>query len=420
MSAPRHDVVEHRSPGLVLREHRLEVPLDHADPAGEPRRLEVFAREVADPDGLDRPYLVYLQGGPGHEAPVPTRHPSSPVWLDRALQDFRVLLLDQRGTGRSTPVGDLAGLAPHEQAAYLTHFRADAIVADCELLREALGSGPWSVLGQSFGGFCALRYLSAAPHGLREALFTGGVPPIGSPVDEIYAITHGRAIERSRRHYARYPEDRARVRELLRRADAGELTTLGGDRIGPGRVRQLGIALGMSDGSEQLHGLLELDPASPAFRRDAELALDFARTPLYAIVHEACYADGGSTRWSAERTAPVAAWEQEPELLCAEHVFPWMFEDIAALAPLRTAADLLSDHEWPRLYDEDALAANEVPAAAAIDANDLYVDSRLSLDTVARVPGLRPWLTDELEHNGLRVDGARVLSRLLDLTRGRA
>ena len=84
------------TPGLVLTEHEFQVPLDHAIPGGE--QITVFAREVADPQGRDRPYLVFFQGGPGHEAPRPTRGPTSPSWLDRALSEFRVLMLDQRGT----------------------------------------------------------------------------------------------------------------------------------------------------------------------------------------------------------------------------------------------------------------------------------------------------------------------------------
>ena len=76
----------------------------------------MFAREVADSDGRDRPMLVFLQGGPGSEAPRPTRYPSSPGWLDRALHEFRVLMLDQRGTGRSSPIGALPGLTGPEQA----------------------------------------------------------------------------------------------------------------------------------------------------------------------------------------------------------------------------------------------------------------------------------------------------------------
>jgi pimeloyl-ACP methyl ester carboxylesterase len=408
-----------RIPGLVLVEHEFSVPLDHEAPDGD--RITVFAREVADPDGRDRPFLVFFQGGPGYEAPRPSRVPPSPGWLDRALKEFRVLMLDERGTGRSTPLGAaaLAGLDPSAQADHLAHFRADAIVRDAEWIRRELGVERWSVLGQSFGGLCVVAYLSLAPEGLREALITGGVPPLGPRVDDVYRATWARTLERNRRYYARYPDDRARVLALHERIAAEDLRLPGGDRLTSRRLRQAGLALGMSDGAETLHYLLELDPAAPAFGHDLEAILDFPRDPLYALVHEACWADGGATRWSAQRTMPDAYAEQ-PELFTGEHVFPWMFEDYGALAPLREAAEHLAKREWPRLYDPAVLEANEVPAAAAIYAEDMYVERALSEETAQRIRGLRPWLTSEYDHNGLRVDGERVLGRLLDLARGRA
>src|SRR6187431_2627135 len=147
-------------PGAVLTEREHGVPLVHGSP--QRGRISVFTREVAAPDGCDRPYLVYLQGGPGFEAARPTSPPSG--WLARALADFRVLLLDQRGTGRSTPVGSVVpGATAADQAEYLTHFRADSIVRDLELIRAELGAERWSLLGQSFGGFTSLTYLSLAP-----------------------------------------------------------------------------------------------------------------------------------------------------------------------------------------------------------------------------------------------------------------
>jgi pimeloyl-ACP methyl ester carboxylesterase len=402
--------------GLVTVEHELEVPLDHARPDGD--RITVFAREVADPEGLDRPFLVFLQGGPGSEAPRPTRNPTSPTWLDRALRDFRVLMVDQRGTGRSTPVGPLAG-TPAEQAGYLAHFRADAIVADCELLRAALDVDRWTVLGQSFGGFCALRYLSAAPQGLREVLFTGGVPPVGRHPDEVYGTTYATMRERNRRFHAAYPHDRDRLAALLGAADAGELRLADGTPMTARWLRQVGNLLGMSDGAAKLHHLLELDPRSPAFAHDLADALPFGgRNPLYAVVHESCYADGHSTRWSAERMMPED-FREDPTLLTGEHVFSWNFDDDPALRPYRDAAHLLADHEWPRLYDPDALAACEVPAAAAVYAEDPYVDRAFSEETAALVPTMRTWVTNEYEHNGLRADGERVLDRLLAMVRGR-
>jgi len=39
---------------------------------------------------------------------------------------------------------------------------------------------------------------------------------------------------------------------------------------------------------------------------------------------------------------------------------------------------------------------------------------------VAAIRGLRPWITNEFVHNGLRADGERVLGRLIDMARGRA
>jgi pimeloyl-ACP methyl ester carboxylesterase len=404
------------TPGLRLVEHEVSVPLDHAQAGGE--RITVFAREVADLDGLDRPLLLFLQGGPGYEAARPTRNPSAPGWLERALQDYRVLMLDQRGTGRSSPIGALAGLDPADQARRLTHFRADSIVRDAELVRRELGVDRWSVLGQSFGGFCVVSYLSLAPEGLTEAFITGGLPPRGERIDDVYRATYARTLAASRHHYERYPGERARVRALHDCLAAGDLRLAGGDRLTPRRLRQLGALLGMSAGSERLHYILELPADSPAFRHDVDAALGFARNPLYAILHEASWADGGATRWSAQRMLP-AAYDDEPELFTGEHVYPWMFDEYGALTPLRDAAQLLADHAWPRLYDEARLAANDVPVAAAIYAEDMYVERRYSEQTAAQIRGLRPWLTNEFRHHGLRIDADRVLGRLIELVRGR-
>ena len=402
--------------GLAITEHEFSIPVDHADAEGA--RITVFAREVSDPEGKDRPYLVFFQGGPGMEAPRPTRHPSTPSWLDRALRDFRVLMLDQRGTGRSTPVGSLSGLTPPQQAEYLKHFRADSIVRDAEWIRRELGVDRWSVLGQSFGGFCVTTYLSIAPGGLREALITGGLPPVGCPTDEVYAATYRRVLDRNRRYYERYPEDRARVIKLRERLDSEDVRLPSGDRLTGRRFRQLGSMLGMSDGAEHLHYLLELEPDSPAFLHDVESASPFSRNPLYATIHEASYADGCATRWSAERLLPREY--EAPELFTGEHVYPWMFEDLSALSALKEAADMLAEFEWPKLYEADALARNDVPVAAAIYVDDIYVERRFSEETAALVRGLRPWVTNEYEHNGLRADGERVLDHLLELARSRA
>ncbi len=91
----------HRLPGVVLTDHEFAVPLDYTRPHGE--KMSVFGREVVavGKEKSDLPWLVFFQGGPGIEAPRPE---DKSGWLKRALQEYRVLLLDQRGTGRSTPV----------------------------------------------------------------------------------------------------------------------------------------------------------------------------------------------------------------------------------------------------------------------------------------------------------------------------
>ena len=223
-----------------------------------------------------------------------------------------MLMLDQRGTGRSTPVGALPGLTPAEQAEYLTHFRADSIVRDAELIRAELGVDRWSILGQSFGGFCAMSYLSLAPEGLREAFITGGLAPVGRHPDEIYRATYDRIVDRCERYYERYPEDRARVVALLERLDAEDVRLPNGDRLTARRFRQVGHALGMSDGAAHVHALLELPADSPGFLHDAQDFVGFERNPIYAILHESSYADGVATRWSAERVHAARVREHGP------------------------------------------------------------------------------------------------------------
>lgn len=399
--------------GVVVTEHEIEVPLDHARSDGA--RVPLFARELAAPDGADRPYLVYLQGGPGGESPRPTfgRAPgsTSPAWIDRALRHFRVLLLDDRGTGRSAPLGGLAAMTPADQAEHLSHFRADAIVADCEALRAHLGVERWSLLGQSFGGFCTFSYLSVAPHALASAYVTGGVPPVGRGPAEVYASTYPSMERRSHAFYERYPADRDRMLRLLDLAADDALLLPDGSSVTPTRLRSVGTVLGMSYGAETLHHLLERQPTSPEFRHALQEASAFSGSaPLYALLQEACCADGGVTDWAASRCLPPSY--DDPTLFFGEHAFPSTFADTATLAPYAEAAELLAQREWPRLYDETVLAGNDVPVACAVYAGDPYVDQVLSAETVARVPHVSAWVTDEHDHDGLRTSGAEVLDRL--------
>ena len=85
---------------------------------------------------------------------------------------------------------------------------------DAELIRRELTDEPWSVLGQSFGGMCAVTYLSFAPHGLREAFITGGLPGLTVTADDIYRRTYRTVAAKNAAHYERYPGDVDQARRV--------------------------------------------------------------------------------------------------------------------------------------------------------------------------------------------------------------
>jgi pimeloyl-ACP methyl ester carboxylesterase len=426
----------YRQPGVVLTDRRFTVPLDHDDPAGE--TIELYAREVVGSDKAHQnlPWLAYLQGGPGFGA---NRFVGRQAWLDRALKEFRVLLLDQRGTGHSTPATrqtlPLRG-GPAGQADYLTHFRADSIVRDCEAVRaEVTGGAPWTVLGQSFGGFCAVHYLSSAPEGLTAAVIAGGLPSLDAHADDVYRAAYPRIERKVAAHYARYPQDVDRARRIADHLLAHDVTLPNGYRLTAEAFQSLGIVLGGSEGSHRLHYLLEHafvrtpqgTALSDAFQDEVQGQLSYAGHPLYALVHESVYAqDERPTAWSAERVraeypqfdAAKTLAGDGPLLFTGETIHPWMFDSDPALRPLRETAELLATRtDWTPLYDPARLAANEVPVAAAVYHDDMYVDATHSLETARAIRGLRTWVTDEFEHDGVRAGGPRVLDRLLALTR---
>jgi pimeloyl-ACP methyl ester carboxylesterase len=419
----------HRLPGLVVTEHEWRVPLDHAVPDGE--QVTVYAREVVAPRKRDRdlPWLLYLAGGPGGRAPRPVGRSG---WLGLALAGHRVLLLDQRGTGRSTPQTrqTLAGVGPPAaQAERLRHFRADSIVRDAELVRrDLLSDRPWSVLGQSYGGFVATTYLSHAPEGLEKVLVTGGLPPLDGTADDVYRATFGRVRERWGRLVDRYPLDSARLDRIADHLEATDVRLPSGDPLTVPRLQQLGFTLGYADGLERLHYLLETAWAragelSDEFLVEVEAATSYATRPLHAVLHESIYCSGTASRWAAQRVRdglPELSPKARPLLPTGEMVFPWMFEVDRTLVPLREAAEILAAYDgWPALYDTERLAANTVPVAAAVFHDDMYVETAYSLDTARRIGNLRCWVTNEFGHDGLRTD-ARVLERLLDLVDGEA
>ncbi|GAA4728100.1 alpha/beta fold hydrolase [Phytohabitans rumicis] len=410
-------------PGLRFASHTVHVPLDHRRPGED--TIEVFARSVvaADRAGDDLPWLLYLEGGPGGKAPRPLR---AEGWLAHAVKSHRVLLLDQRGTGRSTPITarTARGMAAEDLAAYLKLFRADSIVADAEVLRERVAGGAtWDTLGQSYGGFVTMTYLSVAPEGLRTCYITGGLPGLTATADEVYARTYPRVAAKNAEFYRAFPQDAVAVRRMADHLSGTDVRLPDGDRLTVGRLRLLGNLFGMSYGYAQVHWLLDEawhgTELSDAFRYEVMRLTGHVDQPLFAL-QEFTYGQGGApSAWAAARALnhhPDFAPDADPLLFTGEMMYPWMFEQIAALKPFAAAADILAGaSDWPALYDRTRLAVNEVPVCAAVYADDMYVDAGLSLQTAASVGNVRTWVTNEHEHDGLRTSGEGVLSHLMGM-----
>jgi len=101
----------------------------------------LYWEQSGHPDGVP---VLFLHGGPGAGASPTHRRFFDPTF-------YRIIILDQRGAGRSTPLGDLRNNdIPH-------------LVSDLEALRDHLGIDRWMVFGGSWGSTLSIAYAEAYP-----------------------------------------------------------------------------------------------------------------------------------------------------------------------------------------------------------------------------------------------------------------
>jgi hypothetical protein len=157
--------------------------------------------------------------------------------------------------------------------------------------------------------------------------------------------------------------------------------------------------------------------------RGFENSLSFDTNPIFAILHEAIYCEGGASNWAAARVRSefpqFEIFQESPVLFTGEMIYPWMFDEIKALQPMKPAAEILATtDDWPDLYNPQVLQQNQVPVVAAVYYNDMYVDRRLSENSAALIRGIKLWVTNEHEHSALRIHGQDVFNRLYDMLQG--
>ncbi|KAE8354665.1 Alpha/Beta hydrolase protein [Aspergillus coremiiformis] len=441
MAAKLVDKKLYNVPGkLRIGELLFDVPINYSRP--NDGNLRLFARSVrrlggpfeTSNDDKQLPWLVYLQGGPGYGC----RPPQENGWIGTALdKGYQVLFLDQRGTGLSSTITArtlaLKGSAI-KQAEYLKNFRADNIVRDCEAIRRCLtvdypeDKRKWSIIGQSFGGFCAVTYLSKFPEGLAEAFICGGLPPLVNKPDPVYARTYEKLEERNKAYYSKFPEDVERVKKIVQHLKENEVSVPSG-KLTPERFQQLGIVFGMHGGFDSIHELvlrawndLEIFGfLTHPTRTSIDSAGGFDNNVIYAILHEAIYCQGQASNWSANRFRSANANfhidTDKPEIwFTGEMIYKDMFDSYSELNEIKEAADILATTtDWPELYDEAQLAKNEVPVYAATYVDDMYVHFSHASKTAANIKGIKQFITNTMYHNALRAKSDEVMQQLFAL-----
>jgi len=492
-------------------------------------RAELYVKKLnlQNANGL----MLYLQGGPGFGAPAPVGGlglSDTGSWAGKALFGKyyqRVVLMDQRGTGKSTPITkqwlerrfpdlflldkedtpDLPTLEEFRQKAtsaeekgekvkeavkvvtnFMAQFRADNIVRDAEEIKDALlvpiiekdndteqqspPPRPYGcALGQSFGGFCMMTYLSQIEHPPKVCLLTGGIAPMLTPMYDVYDKLWDRVKERNLRYYEMFPGDVTIVKKIVRKLIENPVELPSGSKLTARRFLQTGLALGGGPSTfARLHTLFNTaflhdddgtatsDENKLIFTRPFLKAMDsehsFDDHPIYFLLHESIYANGGGdgsnipTNWIAHRAyesrisqasskfdyqLTSSNTNDDATLLFGEMVFPWMadgdYAECSGFGMRCLASALAEKNDWGPLYDEEqmkqVLADGDISrAAAAVYYEDLYVDFDASMKVTQRGGPLekcKVWVTNEFQHSGLRDDGASIFAKLHSMATGK-
>ena len=216
-------------------------------------RHTLYWEQCGNPNGKP---VVILHGGPGGGCSPKMRQFHDP-------SKYRIILFDQRGSGRSTPHADLVDNTTWH------------LVADIETLREHLGIAKWQVFGGSWGSTLALAYAQTHPHRVTELVLRGIFMLRRWELEWFYQEGASRLFPEAWQQYlAAIPptERHDLISAYHRRLTSDDPAT----RLAAARAWSVW---------EGATSFLHYDPAFTAAHDEAEFALAFARIENHYFVH---------------------------------------------------------------------------------------------------------------------------------------
>ncbi|MFZ5656766.1 MAG: prolyl aminopeptidase [Pseudomonadota bacterium] len=220
--------------------------------------------------------VVLLHGGPGAGCSTRMRQFHDPA-------KYRIILFDQRGSGRSTPHADLVDNTTWH------------LVADIETLREHLGIDRWQVFGGSWGSTLALAYAQTHPHRVTELVLRGIFMLRRWELEWFYQEGASRLFPEAWQQYlAAIPpvERHDLISAFHRRLTSDDEAT----RLAAARAWSVW---------EGATSFLHYDPAFTAAHDEPEFALAFARIENHYFVHSGFFEVDDQLLRDAHRIAHI-------------------------------------------------------------------------------------------------------------------
>jgi proline iminopeptidase len=222
-------------------------------------RHTLYYEQCGNPQGKP---VVLLHGGPGAGCSAKMRRFHDPA-------KYRIVLFDQRGSGRSTPHADLVDNTTWD------------LVADTEKLRSKLGIERWQVFGGSWGSTLALAYAETHPERVTELVLRGIFMLRRWELEWFYQEGASRL----------FPDAWEPYLQAIPEAERGDLIGAYHRRLtSPDEATRLAAARTWSVW-EGATSFLRVDPAFVIGHEDAAFALAFARIENHYFVNGGFFDD---------------------------------------------------------------------------------------------------------------------------------